>query len=111
LALLQEYDWPGNVRELENVIQSSIVCADTEVIEVHDLPERFQEPAFLGECDLPQVGSFERMLRDFKFRVASKAIEDCKGNKTLAARSLQISRSYLHRLVRLQEEPERIDAA
>jgi DNA-binding NtrC family response regulator len=111
LALLKEYDWPGNVRELENVIQSSIVCADTENIVPQDLPERFQEPALLDECDLPQVGSFERMLRDFKFRVASKAIDDCKGNKTLAARSLQISRSYLHRLVRLHEEPERIDAA
>jgi len=111
LALLQEYDWPGNVRELENVIQSSIVCADTEVLEPNHLPERFRELVLLGECDLPQVGSFERMLRDFKFKVASKAIEDCKGNKTLAARSLQISRSYLHRLVRLQEEPARIDAA
>ena len=91
--------------------KSSIVSADTEIIQLQDLPERLQEQALLGECDLPQVGSFERMLRDFKFRVASKAIGDCNGNKTLAARSLQISRSYLHRLVRLQDEPERIDAA
>ena len=29
-----------------------------------------------------------------------KAIEDCHGNKTLAARSLNISRAYLHRLIR-----------
>lgn len=112
LALLQEYDWPGNVRELENVIQSAIVCADSDTIEATDLPERFQEPVLLTDLDdIPQAGSFERMLRDFKFKVASKAIEECHGNKTLAARSLHISRSYLHRLVRLQEEPEAVDAA
>jgi DNA-binding protein Fis len=28
------------------------------------------------------------------------AIEQCKGNKTLAAQSLSISRAYLHRLIR-----------
>lgn len=111
LALLQENDWPGNVRELENVVQSAIVAADTEVIQASDLPERFQEPVDLDDSEIPQVGSFERLLRDFKFRVASRAIEDCNGNKTLAARSLHISRSYLHRLVRSQEESEGVDAA
>jgi DNA-binding NtrC family response regulator len=112
MALLQGYDWPGNVRELENVIQSAIICADTEVIQASALPERFQEPD-LGDdaTDVPQVGSFERLLRDFKIRLATKAIEDCKGNKTLAARSLNISRAYLHRLIRLPEESEAADVA
>ena len=111
LALLQGYDWPGNVRELENVIQSAIICANTEVIEPSDLPERFHEPDLAGDIELPQVGSFERLLRDFKVKLATKAIEDCKGNKTLAARSLNISRAYLHRLIRLPEEPEVADVA
>ena len=111
VALLQDYEWPGNVRELENVIQNAIVCADTEVIRAKDLPAPVQKPDFVGDIDLPQVGSFERLLRDFKFRLAAKAIEDCKGNKTLAARSLDISRSYLHRLVRLPEEPDTADVA
>jgi DNA-binding NtrC family response regulator len=112
LELLQGYHWPGNVRELENVIQSAIICADTEVIQANALPERFQEPD-LGDAaaDVPQVGSFERLLRDFKVRLATKAIEDCKGNKTLAARSLNISRAYLHRLIRLPEESEAADVA
>ena len=112
VALLQEYDWPGNVRELENVIQSAIVCSDNEIIQASDLPKRFQEMEMVDVgCDIAQVGSFERMLRDFKVRVATKAIEDCRGNKTLAARSLNISRSYLHRLIRLPEEPDEADVA
>jgi DNA-binding NtrC family response regulator len=111
LAVLQEYDWPGNVRELENVVQSALICADSEIIQVKDLPERFQEPALSLDEDLAQSGSFERMIRDFKVKIAVKAIEDCHGNKTMAARSLNISRAYLHRLVRLSEGLETADVA
>jgi DNA-binding NtrC family response regulator len=111
LELLRGYDWPGNVRELENVIQSAIICANSEVIEASDLPECFHEPDLAGDIELPQVGSFERLLRDFKVKLATKAIEDCKGNKTLAARSLNISRAYLHRLIRLHDDPEAADVA
>jgi DNA-binding NtrC family response regulator len=111
LAALQEYEWPGNVREMENVIQSAIIRADTEAIQAIDLPEHFQQTAVADDPDLPQIGSFERLLRDFKLKIAIKAIEDCKGNKTLAARSLNISRAYLHRLIRVEEGVEAIDAA
>ena len=111
LAALQEYEWPGNVREMENVIQSAIIRTDTEAIQASDLPDRFQQTTVPDDADLPQVGSFERLLRDFKLKIAMKAIEDCKGNKTLAARSLNISRAYLHRLIRVEEGVDAIDAA
>jgi DNA-binding NtrC family response regulator len=39
-------------------------------------------------------------MRDYKIRLAHAAIQECKGNKTLAARSLHISRTYLHRLIK-----------
>jgi DNA-binding NtrC family response regulator len=111
LALMQEYDWPGNVRELENAIQSAIIRADGDMIQAADLPERLQEQETLEATDVPQLGTFERLLRDYKVKLATKAIEDCKGNKTLAARSLNISRAYLHRLIRLPDDVENIDAA
>jgi DNA-binding NtrC family response regulator len=111
LALLQEYDWPGNVRELENVIQSAIIRADQEFIQAVDLPDRFQQAELPEYEDVAQVGTFERLLRDFKLKVAMKAIEDCNGNKTLAARSLNISRAYLHRLIRSPEDLRSIDVA
>jgi transcriptional regulator with PAS, ATPase and Fis domain len=111
LALLQAYDWPGNVRELENALQTAIIRADTDVIQAEDLPETLQEEDAFEASDVPQVGSFERLLRDFKVKLATKAIEDCKGNKTLAARSLNISRAYLHRLIRLPEDIGASDAA
>jgi DNA-binding NtrC family response regulator len=111
LSALQQYDWPGNVRELENVIQSAIIYADSDTIQLKDLPERANETV-LSLDELPvKSGSFESLIRDFKVKVAVKAIEDCNGNKTLAARSLSISRAYLHRLVRQSDDFEVIDVA
>jgi DNA-binding NtrC family response regulator len=109
LATLQSYPWPGNVRELENVIQRAIILATGDTIRVEDLPLSPQEE---GGADLGDVvdigeyqpsGSFERQLRDYKIKLAVNAVRDHNGNKTLAARSLAISRAYLHRLLRLAE--------
>lgn len=44
--------------------------------------------------------SFMQMLHDYRVTLAESAIREHNGNKTLAARSLQISRAYLHRLLR-----------
>jgi DNA-binding NtrC family response regulator len=45
-------------------------------------------------------------IRDYKVKLAQKAVAECHGNKTLAARSLHISRTYLHRLIKdfMEEE-------
>jgi DNA-binding NtrC family response regulator len=111
LALLRQYDWPGNVRELENVIQAAIICTDTEIILPKDLGERFKEAEAPSEAEIPQIGTFERLIRDFKLKVATKAIEECNGNKTLAARNLNISRAYLHRLIRATDGADAADVA
>jgi len=54
-------------------------------------------------ADYQPAGSFERQLRDYKIRLAVAAVREANGNKTVAARSLSISRAYLHRLLRLAE--------
>ncbi|MGH9680400.1 MAG: sigma-54-dependent transcriptional regulator, partial [Candidatus Acidiferrales bacterium] len=41
-TLLAQYSWPGNVRELENVIGHACMMAESDVIDVRDLPERIQ---------------------------------------------------------------------
>jgi DNA-binding NtrC family response regulator len=111
LAILQEYDWPGNVRELENVIQSAIIRCNGQTILPENLGEHFQEAEATEREQLTQLGTFERRLREFKVRLAVKAIEDSKGNKTMAARSLDISRAYLHRLLRASASIHTADVA
>lgn len=103
MTLLQSYSWPGNVRELENVMQRAIILASGDTIHTEDLPVHVREQNLVeGGADLP-TGSFERQVHDFKLKLATAAIEENHGNKTLAARSLCISRAYLHRLIRLGE--------
>ena len=109
LAMLQSYPWPGNVRELENVIQRAIILAAGDAIRAEDLPLNAPEDSGgeLGDVvdigEYQPSGSFERQLRDYKIKLAVNAVRDHNGNKTLAARSLAISRAYLHRLLRLAE--------
>jgi DNA-binding NtrC family response regulator len=100
MALLQGYSWPGNVRELENVIQRAIIVTKDTSIAVEDLPGNVLEEGALNADDCPSTSSFERQIRDFKLKLAIDAVREHYGNKTLAARSLQISRAYLHRLIR-----------
>ena len=107
MEILADYDWPGNIRELENVIQSAVILTDGNTITAATLPPQFQaaeedeEPA-----DAPD--SFGDQLRHYKVKLAQKTIVECKGNKSLAARKLRVSRAYLHRLVRM---PARAGAA
>jgi DNA-binding NtrC family response regulator len=104
LALMRAYSWPGNVRELENVIQRAIILAHNEIICARDLAIQHALDENVVNIDgYHHAGSFERQLRDYKVKLATIAIRDNNGNKTLAARSLHISRAYLHRLIRLTE--------
>jgi transcriptional regulator with PAS, ATPase and Fis domain len=98
LEWLQYYSWPGNVRELENTIQHAVIMSEGYSIGIEHLPAAIQngEP----DSDASPEGSFEYLLRAYKIKLVNDAIQQCNGNKTLAAQSLSISRAYLHRLTR-----------
>jgi DNA-binding NtrC family response regulator len=103
MALLQSYAWPGNVRELENVIQRAIILAHGERICTDDLPRNIRNDAPVDIEEYQPSGSFELQLHNFKVKLAMTAVRENRGNKTLAALSLQISRAYLHRLIRIPD--------
>ena len=104
MMMLENHPWPGNVRELENVIQRAIILARGNMLRPENLPVSLREEARSSSTEESTPGgSFERQLRDYKIRLAANAVRDNNGNKTLAARSLSISRAYLHRLIRLAE--------
>jgi DNA-binding NtrC family response regulator len=111
LTLLRSYSWPGNVRELENVIQRAIIVAKGENICPGDLPDEIQDANVVSIDEYQPAGSFERQLRDYKVKLAENAVRENSGNKTLAARSLNISRAYLHRLIRLSEQTHQMGTA
>ncbi len=109
MELLVDYEWPGNIRELENVIQSAVILSDGETIQARDLPETFIRPDAAAQSEPgPDAEwlTFEERIRDYKIKLVTEAILECNGNKTTAARRLNISRAYLHRLVRSEPDDE-----
>lgn len=106
MSQLAAYSWPGNVRELENVVQRAVLLSTGTRVTVEDLPQHLREEVSVDLDMDPLTGSFEQQLRDYKVKLAASAVRDNNGNKTMAARSLNISRAYLHRLIRLAESSE-----
>jgi transcriptional regulator with GAF, ATPase, and Fis domain len=48
-------------------------------------------------------------IHNFNVKLAMTSVRESYGNKTLAARSLQISRAYLHRLIRIPDSDLRAE--
>jgi transcriptional regulator with PAS, ATPase and Fis domain len=101
MELLVEYGWPGNIRELEHVIQGAVIRTDGDSINKCDLPECIQQLDDELSDESFEMDSFDGLVRRYKVELAYKALSDCQGNKTLAARKLKVSRAYFHRLIRV----------
>src|SRR5678815_3123733 len=56
LSAMQSYSWPGNIRELQNVIERSVILADSEVLRVEP-GMLMQQPQLLTTA--PIATSFE----------------------------------------------------
>lgn len=92
---LSRHGWPGNIRELRNVIERACVLTRGDVIEGGDIDtsgEQVQSPSnsALLDADLPTAVA---MLEEVMIR---KALEACGGNRTEAARRLNINRQLLY---------------
>ena len=92
------YDWPGNVRELERLIERAVALAETDTIELDDLPTVVRGD--YAEAILPSVQRNDT-LRVWASRYARLILERCRGNKREACRVLGISYHTLQAYVRL----------
>jgi two-component system response regulator AtoC len=100
LKLLIDYRWPGNVRELENTIERAMVLCDGKNIEVESLPERIRESRDRIRLSL-QSGelSIKKTTRIIEEELIRKALRETRGNRTNAAKILEIShRALLYKI-------------
>lgn len=99
IAVLQSYAWPGNVRELENVIErASIVCVGKK-IQCNDLPYDIQQPAraitLKTDSSSAEILSIPQATAALEKAMISKALVKTDGNKSKAAKILEISERSL----------------
>ena len=97
MTAVLDYDWPGNVRELRTAIEHGVVMSTASRIAVRDLPAAVRNPRNAPSPASP--GGLN--LQETETVLILRALEDCRGNRTDAARMLGISRRTLHR--RLKE--------
>jgi transcriptional regulator with PAS, ATPase and Fis domain len=98
---LLAYRWPGNVRELERVMERAVALADSDRLQLDDLP-----PALLDgytQVLLPSFRQYESM-RTWGSRYARMVLERCDNNKRQTCRELGISYHTLNAYLRFQPE-------
>ena len=101
LAQLGRYDWPGNVRELENVIERAVILARGDRITTAELPTNVTEAAPTAAPESGEDGdaSLRDARRAFETRFIRQALQRTGGNRTRAAKLLQIShRALLYKI-------------
>jgi DNA-binding NtrC family response regulator len=111
---LLEWHWPGNVRELENAIHRAVVLVDGTTIEPDHLnfqlmPRPNARPKFTLVTDKGQyLGAISassplanRTLADLEREAILCTLEATRGNKTEAARRLQVTARTLSNKMKL----------
>lgn len=94
---LMLYDWPGNVRELERVIERAVALAQSDVIELDDLPSAVRGD--FTEVLTPSLRGSDSM-RAWGSRYARLVLDRSGGNKREASRVLGISYHTLNSYLR-----------
>ena len=96
---LMNHHWPGNVRELRTAIEHAVVLCRSNVVTLRDLP-----PSVRGESvDVPHpqakdmLGNKNLTVEEAEKALIIRALKECKGNRTKAAKKIGMSRRTLHR--------------
>ena len=96
LNTLKKHGFYGNVRELENVIERSIIFAESDVIDVRNLDLRSSVSRDTEEGHIKQsLGEEAISLRNAEKNAIIHALHRWQGNRTKAAEELGISRRTL----------------
>lgn len=112
MKALCAYSWPGNIRQLRNMMERTIILSANDELQLEDFPDEIRNAAAGTICNsgaasvpasvpVPQMQpsvnpSMPSSLADFEAAHIKAILEECGGNKKLAAGRLGISRSTLY---------------
>jgi two-component system response regulator HydG len=92
---LTKYNWPGNVRELENVIERAIILCMGQYLSEKDLPPNILKDYEPKNSIQSQLSGGSKSLDDIEKIALIETLKQTKGNKTEAAKILNITRTTL----------------
>ena len=89
---LLTHDWPGNVRELKSALERALILTDGHTILPEQLPEQLGAQNQQRRLeDFFGTFSIKRAKKIMEERLIARAMEHCGGNKSRAAKILEIS--------------------
>jgi len=100
LEALLSHSWPGNVRELQNAVEHAVVLGKDAVVQLEDLPARFNTVRTEPEIGHYQTATLDTAQRAFKRQYVTHILQQTSGNRSQAAKILDIQRTYLSRLIK-----------
>ena len=96
LENMRRYDWPGNIREFRNALERAVVMGNGKEIRPEDMPIFTPRTAYKGL----EVGlTLNEALNRFKKEFILANLRHTGGNRTQAAKKMDIQRTYLSRLI------------
>jgi two-component system response regulator AtoC/two-component system nitrogen regulation response regulator NtrX len=96
-----KYSWPGNVRELQNVIESAVVMANSETLDVDDFPEEIRNSDTDGfDYNLPFREAKKIAVEAFERDFVNKKLGENSGNISKTAEALGMHRQSLQQKIK-----------
>ncbi len=104
MSRLMTYSWPGNVRQLKNVIKRAVLLSDHVILPRHvsislgadSADEQSDAEVDLSKGTLPLKAASRKAAEGAEKQAITRALREAGGNKSKAARLLQIDRSALY---------------
>lgn len=94
------YNWPGNIRELEHVLERACVMSSSTILDVDHfdffLPRIYRNFTAEGNDSLSNMDTLLNIRNQAERKSIVRALETTKGNKSKAAKLLDITRSQLY---------------
>ena len=92
---LRTYPWPGNVRELRNTVERTALFATGGMVRPEQLHLEARAGSFVQKSG-PSLPLPSYKLKEVERTLIERVVNDCAGNRSLAARELGINRTTLY---------------
>lgn len=107
IDLFNQHPWPGNIRQFINVIRATLYTSGDSHITRNDLPMDFMqewaEASFISEKDTSKADNMATLksmsLADWEKHGIQTALYDSRGNISMAAKKLGITRTTLYKKI------------
>ena len=96
MDMLTRAKWSGNVRELENVIERAVILAVSPYLSEKDLPPSMSVESQTSNENRPVFDLGGKSLEEIESQAISETLEHTQGNKSEAAKLLNITRTTLN---------------